>query len=219
LQFRVHVSGKVFPVQTRLVGAHWLHCVLPALAIAQEAEIPAATAAAAIAEAEPFTARLSPAAAPSGAIILRDEYNGSLATFHAALTVIREASAARKILVISDVADSGEHSRSRMARIGSNAAEVFDSAIFIGETSKRAEKAAVRAGMPPHLVHSFGSAQAAAEFLRTELRAGDLVLLRGRHSDHLSRVWLALVKDVTCWQISCGRRGLCDDCGELVRPV
>jgi hypothetical protein len=71
--------------------------------------------------------------------------------------------------------------------------------------------------MAPALAHAFLSIEEAAQYLRGELRDGDLVLLRGRHSDHLSRLYLAQVTDVRCWRTWCAKRGLCDDCAELTR--
>ena len=71
------------------------------------------------------------------------------------------------------------------------AAEVFDVVVFIGEWSHLGVKHALNAGMDPDHVHGFISLEAVSEFLRHELRRGDLVLLRGRPEDHLSRIYYA----------------------------
>lgn len=52
-----------------------------------------------------------------------------------------------------------------------------------------------------------------------ELRSGDLVLVKGRGVDKLSRLSLALTQDVTCWRATCTLHEQCDFCSELARPV
>jgi UDP-N-acetylmuramoyl-tripeptide--D-alanyl-D-alanine ligase len=217
LAFSVHTPEGVARVPTRLVGTHWVPSVLAAIAVARECGVSTAAAAAAIARVEPHTARLSPAGTPNGAVFLRDEYNGSVDTLEPALRVFGEAAATRKILVVSDVSDSPVRPRRRVARLAARAAEFCDGAVFLGGHAHTGARAAVEAGMAPEQVRAFLSIEEAARYLGTELREGDLVLLRGRHSDHLSRLYLAQVTDVRCWREWCAKRGICDDCGELAR--
>jgi UDP-N-acetylmuramoyl-tripeptide--D-alanyl-D-alanine ligase len=64
-------------------------------------------------------------------------------------------------------------------------------------------------------VFGFSTFQETAEFLRKELRAGDLVLLKGRTTDHIARVYFAQFGSVSCWKAYCPKRMLCDECWEL----
>jgi UDP-N-acetylmuramoyl-tripeptide--D-alanyl-D-alanine ligase len=57
--------------------------------------------------------------------------------------------------------------------------------------------------------------RSAAEFLRTELRHGDLMLLKGRTTDHAARIFFAQLGQVGCWKTDCDKRMLCDTCWEL----
>ncbi len=215
LSFRVHSNGEEATIHTQLVGKHWVPSLLPALIIAREAGLSLAQATVALAALPPFEQRLSPATCPQGATFLRDEWNGSLASVDAAFTVMREANVSRRIIIFSDVSDSKQTMRKRHRDFGRQAARCADAALFIGDNIGHASRAAIEAGMQPDQVWGFHNLQDAAALLRTELRQGDLVLLRGLGVDHLSRLYLALFREVSCWLIRCPKKTFCDDCSQL----
>jgi UDP-N-acetylmuramoyl-tripeptide--D-alanyl-D-alanine ligase len=217
LSLRLLAHGEEVAVTTRLVGTHWAPSVLAAFAVAKACGMELREAAAGVARAEPMLGRMFPAKLPSGAVILRDEYNGSVDTLAPALRVMEEARAMRKVLVISNVSDDKRKLRRRFAGFGRSAAQLFDAAVFLGEYSPHARKVALEAGVPPESVHSFMHLEEAAEFLKQDVRDGDLVLLRGANSDHLSRLCLAFTGKVECWRNRCPKRGLCDTCSYLRR--
>lgn len=67
----------------------------------------------------------------------------------------------------------------------------------------------------PHCVHAFKRLEDAAELLRADLREGDLVLLKGRVTQHLSRIFHAQFGTVQCWTRQCRLTLLCDYCPAL----
>ena len=69
--------------------------------------------------------------------------------------------------------------------------------------------------MAEESAHAFKTMQQVIEFLRTELRSGDLVVLKGRFASHVVRILYALVGDVKCWVDQCDKSILCEDCPEL----
>jgi UDP-N-acetylmuramoyl-tripeptide--D-alanyl-D-alanine ligase len=95
------------------------------------------------------------------------------------------------------------------------AARTSDLAVFIGEHGYRAVKSACAAGMAPDRVLSFLDLRRASDYLASELRAGDFVLLRGRGTDHISRVVLAQLGTIGCWKTWCEKTIVCDLCSEL----
>ena len=64
-------------------------------------------------------------------------------------------------------------------------------------------------------VRTFVSLEPLARFVREELRDGDLVLIKGRTTDHLSRVVLSQFGELKCWDPACKRRLTCDFCWRL----
>jgi len=217
LALQVHAGPETVFVNTRLVGEHWVNSVLGALLAALSCGVPLHLAARELERVEPFMGRMQPVALPSGATMLRDEGNGSLDTMAPALRVLQQADTARRVLVFSNLSDSRESSRNRARQMGRTAAQTAGLAVFIGEHGHHAVKEAVAQGMKPECARSFADLEAAALYLKSELRAGDLVLLKGRSSDHLSRIFFAQFGAIGCWKPKCTRRHMCDLCEEL-RP-
>jgi UDP-N-acetylmuramoyl-tripeptide--D-alanyl-D-alanine ligase len=159
---------------------------------------------------------MEPVALPSGAILLRDDCNSSYASLPAALRVLEQAEG-RRVLVFTEAYDSGLSFRERFQRLGQMAASSVDLAVFFGERSRNAARRAVEGGMPSESVRSFPDLWGAAEFLRSELREGDLALLRDCHPFHAERIWFALAGSVGCRMSACSYLRACDYCAHL-RP-
>jgi UDP-N-acetylmuramoyl-tripeptide--D-alanyl-D-alanine ligase len=217
LRFVVRAGRDRVLVRTQLVGAHWVNSALATLAAARACGVPPAEAAAALAGVAPFTARMQPVALPGGAVVIRDEETGSPDSLRAMLAVLREARAGRRVLVWSDLSDSKAKPRKRQRDMGLVAAELADAAIFVGEHAHHAVRAAVGAGMDPAACHAAATVADAARRMGDELREGDLVFLKGRATDHLSRIVFAQLGPIGCWRRRCQVRSVCDLCWAL-RP-
>jgi UDP-N-acetylmuramyl pentapeptide synthase len=216
LSFVFHNGAQSRQIQTQLVGDHWLTSAGAVLTATVAVGANLNNAVTALRAAEPFPARLQPMELPSGAIVLRDDNNGSVDTIESSIKVLGQATADRKLLVITDMTDFGSpRRRHRLKYLGSLAAASADVVVFIGIAADRGVRAAIAAGMPATDAHAFASLQTAAEFLRRELRMGDLVLLKGRATDHTGRLFFAQLGDVACWKDYCKKTMLCDTCWEL----
>jgi aminoacyl-tRNA hydrolase len=183
LSFTVHHRGQALRVRTQLCGAHLLSNVLAALAVGLAMDIPLAEAAAAVEKVAPLDGRLSPVDHPDGFTIVRDGFKASLWSIPAALRFVGEARASRKIVVFGTVSDYAGNSNKAYAGVARQAREVADRVIFVGNNSSRALKA--RRHEEDEGVQAFYSVEVAAEHLRSELRPGDLVLLKGSLADRL----------------------------------
>jgi UDP-N-acetylmuramyl pentapeptide synthase len=155
---------------------------------------------------------MQPLTAPSGAVILRDDVNGSVSTLDACFDAFRRARAERKVVVLTDVSDDPAKQRQRASRLGRRVAEVAQVGVFVGGHAEFAAKGAVSGGMAPENAHAFVSVRDAAEFLRSVLRSGDLVLVKGRY---LGRVAFAQFGEIACWVEGCAKNVECDNCSEL----
>jgi len=217
LTFTVHAGAEECAVRSQLVGTHWTTSLVAAITAARLTGVPLDEAAAAVARLRPVQGRMQPVRTPSGAIILRDDENGSVATLDGAFDALQQAKAARKIVVITDVADDPAKQRQRASRLGKQVAGMAQVGVFIGGHAEFSAKGAASAGMAPENAHAFVSLQDASDFLRRELREGDLVLLKGRASDHVSRLAFAQFGEIGCWVEGCAKNVECDDCEEL-RP-
>lgn len=215
LRFDIRSGAESLPVQTQLVGTHWVPSVLAALTAAEACGVPLATAIRTVGNVAPFTARMQPVTLPQGAVLIRDEQNGSPDTLSAMLKVLRESNARRRVLVIGDVSDSKANPRKRQREIGRLAAALCEFAVFFSDHGQHAKRAAVTAGMDPMCCHAISDLKSASELLKRELRSGDLVFLKSRGTDHASRILFAQFGDIGCWKSSCSIRSVCDLCSQL----
>jgi UDP-N-acetylmuramoyl-tripeptide--D-alanyl-D-alanine ligase len=217
LSFTVSAGEEKARVHSRFVGEHWVSSFVPALMAGHVAGISLRDAAEALAALEPQPQRLSVMEIPGGPTFLRDK-NASIDTTAPAFKVLAEATAKRKVLVLTDVTDSTRKARRRLRWLGTEAARVADAVVFIGERCERGVAGAIDAGLPADRVWHFYDIRAAADFLRHELREGDLVMLRSRRIDHLDRIYLTMTTQVGCWRNRCPKHTDCSQCPELVTP-
>jgi UDP-N-acetylmuramoyl-tripeptide--D-alanyl-D-alanine ligase len=120
---------------------------------------------------------------------------------------------------VSDFSDFGKNRIHRLRHLGRAAARSADLALFVGESAAYGRRRAIEAGMPAEQAREFRTLEEAARFLRAELGRGDLLLLKGRTTDHVTRVYHALIGTIECWKVACGRYTPCDRCWELgARP-
>jgi UDP-N-acetylmuramoyl-tripeptide--D-alanyl-D-alanine ligase len=215
LSFNFHNVDEVRRIETQFVGVQWLTSAAAVMAAAVSLGVSLDRAAAAVRGTAPFAARLQPIELPSKAIILRDDYSASIESIEPSLTVLGEAQAMRKILVITDMSDFGRNRKQRLKYLAVRAAEVANVVVFIGEIAEYGARRAVEAGIGSENAHAFSTLREAAEFVRGLLRPGDLMLLKGRTTDHATRIFFAQLGDVACWKDYCSKRMLCDTCWEL----
>lgn len=216
LSFTVHAGGESKLVRTQLVGEHLLNSALAAITVAWCHGVSLDAAVAAIATVLPARGRLDPMPVPSGAIILRDEMTTTYASVEAALRVLTEARVQRRILVYHNAHDAPLKFRASFREAGRKMAHL-DLVVFYGVRGHTVEKLAVQGGLKAEAARHFPDIWAVAEFLRTELRAGDLVLLRSWFPLHAERIYYAQLGTVGCTKPACRLVVMCDNCPQL-RP-
>ena len=189
--------------------------VLASLAVACHAGLTLRQAASALGQVPPVVGRMQPVRLPGGATVLRDDYNAPIDTLDAGLHILEGAAVARRVLLVTDFSDFGKNRKHRLRYLARAAARAADMAVFVGESAAYGGRQAVEAGMAPERVHDFHTLEETARFLRSELGRGDLMLLKGRTTDHVTRIFHALLGPIRCWKTTCRRRIPCDQCWEL----
>ena len=216
LSMRFEVDGQTSAVKSQLVGTHWTSTILASLAVARAVGIPLSAAIRNIEEHEPSFSRTQPVYhTPSGATFIRDEGSGSVDVMDAAMDIMKSANASRKIVILSDCSDSSMRSWPRIRQLARSAAEAADLVIMVGHSAERAANSIRNLEDTPTTAMAAKSVADAAAMLKTELRRGDLVLIKGQTSQHLERIYLALLGPVSCKLDRCGRMALCDTCPKL----
>lgn len=117
----------------------------------------------------------------SGSIIIDDSYNANPLSMKLALRILdqraRQIKAKRKIAVLGDMADLGDYTEKAHLEIGALARKTADLLITVGPNSKL---------MDGHFW--FPSPQMAASFLLSEIRQGDIILVKASHATGLDKI-------------------------------
>ncbi|RJQ36677.1 UDP-N-acetylmuramoyl-tripeptide--D-alanyl-D-alanine ligase [Candidatus Parcubacteria bacterium] len=143
-------------------------------------------------EAPPGRLKLIPA--HRSAWILDDTYNASPISTLAALDVLAEFPAKRRIAVLGDMLELGRFTEMAHRTIGEEVAEVCDYFIAVGERMKFAMDEAMQPGpenrrrMVRAQMQWFSNSQSAGKELERVLRPGDAVLVKGSQGMRMERV-------------------------------
>jgi UDP-N-acetylmuramoyl-tripeptide--D-alanyl-D-alanine ligase len=182
MRARVHTPAGERVVTTPLLGRGNLDNVLAATAVAQEfgvpiGEIPAAAARLRAADRRGAVRRLR-----SGVVLIDDSYNSSPSALARALDVVgKETRATGKIAVLGEMLELGDQSPALHRRSGRLAAAAGLRLLVAigGEPARALADAAVEAGMSASAVRHVETSAAAAPGVVADVRAGDLVLVKG----------------------------------------
>jgi aminoacyl-tRNA hydrolase len=183
LTFTVHQGDDSHLVRTQLCGAHWVHSVLAALAVAVSRGVPLKTAVDAVQAVAPFPGRMSPTQLPTGATFVRDDAKAPILSFPPALEFMSQAQAPRKIVIVGTISDYAGTSKTRYLQIARQAKAVADYVFFVGPMAPRCLSAKQHAD--DKSLGVFATLRELAAYLRTFLQPGDLVLVKGSPVDHL----------------------------------
>jgi UDP-N-acetylmuramoyl-tripeptide--D-alanyl-D-alanine ligase len=173
-----------------LLGRHQVTNAVFALAVAAELGLSADAARAGLATAKPPKMRMQFWEA-GGVRVLEDCYNANADSMLAALQTLADLPCAgKRVAVLGDMAELGEHTAAAHEEIGRRAAELkIDGVVAVGGFAKRTADAAAAGGLEAKIFSDVG---AAASELPKLVKAGDLILLKASRSTGLERVGEAL---------------------------
>ncbi len=194
-RFTLHMDGQPREMTTRLLGRHQVYSILAAVAVARAEGLPLGAVCERLAALAPSKRRLQPIALPMGATLISDDLKSSIESIRAALDVLAQIRAPRRILALGDILDPPGPARPFYRELGERLVGIADRVILIGSSNHQTLiTAAVKAGMAREaFYHVKGHHwEPVVERLRAELRAGDVVLLKSNDSRRLERITLAL---------------------------
>ena len=211
LQMTLVYGAEKVDVRTQLCGTHWLPAVLGAMGGGLSAGMSLAECAQAIASVAPFDGRMQPVTTHNGVTFIRDDWKAPLWTVDSCLDFMQTARAKRKVLVIGTLSDCGAGAPEKYIKVARRAQEVADLTVFVGPWASQVLKA--RKPGAEDALRVFRNVRDAGEYLKTQLQADDLVLLKGTNKqDHLSRLVLARQDGIACWRDDCQRHAFCNEC-------
>jgi UDP-N-acetylmuramoyl-tripeptide--D-alanyl-D-alanine ligase len=169
-------------MQTPLLGRGNLSNVLAATAVALEFDVPLDDIAAAAARLTPADRRGAVRRLADGITLIDDSYNSSPTALKRALEVVaQEGAAARKVAVLGEMLELGDHSVALHRDCGRAAAASGIRLLYTigGGPARALGDAAVAAGMPSAAVTHFDKSAMASPIVAAAIKPGDLVLVKG----------------------------------------
>lgn len=182
MRARVQTTAGERLIQTPLLGRGNLSNVLAATAVAIDAGIPLDDIVAAAARLQPADRRGAVRRLPRGVTLIDDSYNSSPSALQRALEVMaKETRASRKIAVLGEMLELGDHATSLHEECGRAAVAAGLRLLFTvgGPPARAMANAAVAAGLPASAVRYVEKSDIAAPMVTAALRGGDLVLVKG----------------------------------------
>ncbi|MBO0806701.1 MAG: UDP-N-acetylmuramoyl-tripeptide--D-alanyl-D-alanine ligase [Actinobacteria bacterium] len=184
--FKLRTAGASAPVTLLLVGAHQALNASAAAAAGLAAGVPLEAAAAALATASLSKWRLELRGLASGVMLLNDSYNADPDSARAALDALAAIEGGRRIAVLGEMLELGDGSEAEHRAVGQYAAARADVVVAVGEAARpTADGAGEQAVALP-------GNDAAVDWLRGHLAAGDVVLVKASRAARLDEVAAAL---------------------------
>jgi UDP-N-acetylmuramoyl-tripeptide--D-alanyl-D-alanine ligase len=218
-RFTLHTPSGTHEARVRLLGRMMVYPILAAVAVAHAEKRPMENVLAALANVDPPPGRLQLVSLPNGAYVLRDDFKSSLETIDTALDVLAEIPT-RRIAVIGDVSEPPGPQGPIYRRLGERLANVADRVIVVGEHYHQYATGATRGRLArSEVVNAGKSFRRAVEEVRSHLRPGDVVLVKGRNTQRLERIVFALQDQLVRCELSFCRAAnvRCDRCPMLER--
>ena len=211
----IHETDSV-DIVSNMMGTHWATSILAAVTCGVVCGLDLKTCGQALANAEPVFGRYSVHRVPAGPDFVFD-HKAAFWTLPFALNFIAQANALRKTLVLGNISDYGGAASPKYRKIARDALEVADRVIFVGSQSSHVSK--LRQGEVRNRLFDFQTVYQAAEFIKRDALAGELILLKGSlTADHLERIILHQNDAVVCWRERCGVWNPCQDCRNYRTP-
>jgi UDP-N-acetylmuramoyl-tripeptide--D-alanyl-D-alanine ligase len=178
-----------------LLGTHQVSNALLAVAVAAEFGLSHEEIARGLRQCQPARWRMN-RWTMDGVDVIEDCYNANLDSTLAALDSLRAfPCTGRRVVVLGPMAELGAHTARSHAAVGRRMAELgLDRLLAVGETAAASAEAASDAGMEQAL--AVDSIDTAAVSLRTFIRPGDCILIKGSRAARLERLGLLLRQTV-----------------------
>ncbi|RME70881.1 MAG: UDP-N-acetylmuramoyl-tripeptide--D-alanyl-D-alanine ligase [Chloroflexi bacterium] len=195
IRFTFHYQGEDIHARVPLLGRHSVHTALRAALVGLVEGLAWDEIIAGL-QTLPETTQLRLVAAPgpNGSTVLDDTYNASPASTIAALNLLDDLTAYRKVAVLGDMLELGSYEEEGHRKVGCRAADVVDLLITIGPRARWIAEEAIACGLTADAVRQVESNQEAIAFLQDYLGPNDVVLVKGSNALHLDEIVSALAR-------------------------
>ncbi|EKD46602.1 MAG: hypothetical protein ACD_67C00153G0002 [uncultured bacterium] len=190
ISFKLNYDGKNIPIRLKnILAAHSVYSALAGISCGIVFKINLVDIAKALEQLYSPSGRMNLIKGMRESFVIDDTYNSSPMSALAALSVLEELRAKRKIAVLGDMLELGDLTEIEHRKIGQ---KVFKSKtdifIAVGERMKYAVAEMIAHGYPASNIFQFENHQKASEKIVQIVRTGDLILVKGSQGMRMEKV-------------------------------
>lgn len=130
-----------------------------------------------------------------GSYIIDDSYNASPISGEAAINILEDLSADRKIAVLGDMLELGEYTEQAHLELGRRVASVADYLVTVGARAGFIREGARNAGLEKDRIKSFDTSDEAKREVQDLIKKGDLVLIKGSQGMRMEKIVLEIMAE------------------------
>jgi UDP-N-acetylmuramoyl-tripeptide--D-alanyl-D-alanine ligase len=191
IRFMLRYRTETIYVKVPLLGRHSVHTALGATAVGLVEGLSWEEIIAGL-QSSAAQLRLVAVPGPRGSKILDDTYNASPSSTIAALNLLADLPARRRIAVLGEMLELGHYEVEGHKKVGCRAAGLVDELLTLGPRSRFISSEAIACGLDPDCIQQFDDTTAVTTYLAGHLAAGDVVLIKGSRSLMMEEIVAAL---------------------------
>ncbi len=188
-KFQLTLNGSTQAVSVPgILGKTYMYPLLAAAAVGLARSLPLSSIITGLNSFDAPKGRMRLHEGRNGSTLIDDSYNSSPDAVLSALNTLRELECSgSKIALLGDMMELGQYSAEEHRNIGREVVGAAVELITIGQRSRTTAAEAVKSGFATSKVHSFDTSVEAGDYLRTIMKSGDIVLIKGSQSIRMER--------------------------------
>jgi len=195
--FRVDHGGSSLPVIIEGVfGRNHVYASLASLAFCHGEKLNMLDAVNALKNYDVPPGRMHLVKGINNSLIIDDTYNSSPFACEFGLKTLGEIkNNGRKIAVLGDMLELGRHTEEAHRKVGKIAKENAEILIVVGQRAQSIKNGAIEAGLDDKNIFEFNNSIEVGEFLKTFVKKGDLLFIKGSQGMRMERAVAAILLD------------------------
>lgn len=195
--FRVDIEGKSLPVLLEGVfGKNHIYATLAVFSVCALLKLNLLKAIDILKNFDVTPGRMRFLLGINDTMIIDDSYNASPYAMEAGLNTLQKLKIqGRKIGVLGDMLELGQHTNDAHEKIGNLAGSFLDYLFVVGPRSEFIKKGAIETGMKESKIKYFSNSKDAGEELKNFIKKGDMVLIKGSQGMRMERAVEAILLD------------------------
>jgi len=197
LSFKLNYDNKIIPMRLpKVIAKHHLYAALSAVGVGEYFKINTIEALHALEDYKSPLGRMNLIKGTRNSLIIDDTYNSSPVSALAAIDTMDQINAQRKILILGDMFELGEGSKKGHLDVISSVLEgKFDKLVLVGKRMQEAAHTLLGSNNEMKSVLFFSNPREAGKIIKSIIKEGDLVLVKGSQGMRMEMVIEELIDE------------------------